>query len=201
MGSLDGAAVIAGTVLVVEDNEVNQMIARQTIQSLGLDVVEASNGQEAISALESLDVDVVLMDCQMPVMDGYTATREIRRREAETESRRVPILALTADAFDDDAIRARDSGMDGHLAKPYTRTSLGICSSAGSNRKRRETQASVVHSVMPVRSSPHARSSSMRLISSTAPSPAPPAFRAWARARRSMRRRSRSVNFSAVSAQ
>ena len=124
MGLLDGAAAIAGTILVVEDNEVNRMIARQTIQSFGLDVVEASNGQEAISALENLNVDVVLMDCQMPVMDGYTATLEIRRREAATESRRVPILALTADAFDDDAVRARDSGMDGHLAKPYTRDQL-----------------------------------------------------------------------------
>jgi len=125
MGSLDGTAAIAGTVLVVEDNEVNRMIARQTLQSLGLDVIEASNGQEAIAALASLDVDVVLMDCQMPVMDGYAATREIRRREIEVESRRVPILALTADAFDDDALRARESGMDGHLAKPYTRDQLG----------------------------------------------------------------------------
>ena len=125
MGSLDGTSAIAGTVLVVEDNEVNRMIARQTLQSLGLDVVEASNGQEAIAALARLEVDVVLMDCQMPVMDGYTATREIRRRETEIESRRVPILALTADAFDDDALRARESGMDGHLAKPYTRDQLG----------------------------------------------------------------------------
>ncbi len=126
MGSLDGSdRIVAGTVLVVEDNEVNRMIARQTLQSLGLDVVEASNGQEAIAALARLEVDVVLMDCQMPVMDGYTATREIRRRETEIESRRVPILALTADAFDDDALRARESGMDGHLAKPYTRDQLG----------------------------------------------------------------------------
>jgi signal transduction histidine kinase len=125
MGSLDGGVSIAGRVLVVEDNEVNRMIARQVLQSLGLDVVEASNGQEAILAVESLDVDVVLMDCQMPVMDGYAATREIRRRETEADSPRVPILALTADAFDEDAIRARESGMDGHLAKPYTRDQLG----------------------------------------------------------------------------
>jgi CheY-like chemotaxis protein len=126
MGSLDGGTAITGTVLVVEDNEVNRMIARQVLQSFGLDVVEASNGQEAILALENRsDVDVVLMDCQMPVMDGYAATREIRRRESEAESRHVPILALTADAFDDDAVRARESGMDGHLAKPYTRDQLG----------------------------------------------------------------------------
>jgi CheY-like chemotaxis protein len=125
MGSLDGGTAFVGTVLVVEDNEVNRMIARQILQSFGLQVLEASNGLEAISALENRsDVDVVLMDCQMPVMDGYAATREIRRRETAAESRHVPILALTADAFDDDAVRARESGMDGHLAKPYTRNQL-----------------------------------------------------------------------------
>jgi signal transduction histidine kinase/CheY-like chemotaxis protein len=124
MGALDGSSALAGSVLVVEDNEVNRMIAREILQSLGVDVVEASNGEEAISALKRIPVDVVLMDCQMPVMDGYSATREIRRLERESNARRVPVLALTADAFDDDAARARESGMDGHLAKPYTREQL-----------------------------------------------------------------------------
>jgi signal transduction histidine kinase/CheY-like chemotaxis protein len=124
MGGLDGITSLTGSVLVVEDNEVNRMIAREILQSLGVDVVEASNGEEAISALQRMPVDVVLMDCQMPVMDGYSATREIRRLEREGNMRRVPVLALTADAFDDDAARARESGMDGHLAKPYTREQL-----------------------------------------------------------------------------
>ncbi len=124
MGGLDTHLDLSGTVLVVEDNEVNRMIAREVLQSLGLDVVEASDGHEAISTLERRHVDVVLMDCQMPVMDGYAATREIRRREAQAGSRRVPILALTADAFDEDAVRARECGMDGHLAKPYRRDQL-----------------------------------------------------------------------------
>lgn len=124
MGGLDAYADLSGTVLVVEDNEVNRMIAREVLQSLGLDVVEASDGHEAISTLERRHVDVVLMDCQMPIMDGYAATREIRRREAQAGARRVPILALTADAFDEDAVRARESGMDGHLAKPYRREQL-----------------------------------------------------------------------------
>ena len=124
MGGLDGSSELSGTVLVVEDNDVNRMIAREVLQSMGLEVVEASDGQEAISTLERRHVDVVLMDCQMPVMDGYTATREIRRREIEAGARRVPILALTADAFDDDAARARECGMDGHLAKPYGREQL-----------------------------------------------------------------------------
>jgi len=123
MGSLDDGSM-SGRILVVEDNEVNRMIARQVLQSLGLDVVEASDGREAIATLDTLDVDAVLMDCQMPVMDGYSAAKEIRRRESAVGAGRLPILALTADAFDDDAARARDSGMDGHLAKPYTREQL-----------------------------------------------------------------------------
>jgi len=64
------------------------------------------------------------MDCQMPVMDGYVATRAIREREARRGGPRLPIVALTADAFDDDAIRSREAGMDAHLGKPYTRGQL-----------------------------------------------------------------------------
>ena len=65
------------------------------------------------------------MDCQMPVMDGYAATAEIRRREARLGLPRLPVLALTANAFDEDATRSIDAGMDAHLAKPYTREQLG----------------------------------------------------------------------------
>jgi len=124
MGGLDGVSAMLGTVLVVEDNEVNRMIATQTLESLGLDVLEASDGLEALDLLEHRVVDLILMDCQMPVMDGYEATEAIRRREAERGRARVPILALTADAFDDDADRSRQAGMDAHLAKPYTREQL-----------------------------------------------------------------------------
>jgi signal transduction histidine kinase/CheY-like chemotaxis protein len=123
VGGLDGESLM-GSVLVVEDNDVNRMIARETLSSLGLEVIEASDGAEAIELLEQHSVDLVLMDCQMPVMDGYAATRAIREREAQRGTRRVPILALTADAFDDDAARSRAAGMDAHLAKPYTRDRL-----------------------------------------------------------------------------
>ena len=122
LGTLDHG--FTGTVLVVEDNEVNRMIATQTLQSWGLDVVEATDGAEAIELLSRRPIDLVLMDCQMPVMDGYAATRSIRKREAETSQLRMPIVALTADAFDDDAARSREAGMDGHLSKPYTREQL-----------------------------------------------------------------------------
>jgi CheY-like chemotaxis protein len=124
LGGLDGISPILGTVLVVEDNEVNRMIATQTLKSLGLEVVEASDGLEALDLLEHQAVDLILMDCQMPVMDGYDAAEAIRKRESERGRARVPILALTADAFDDDALRSRQAGMDAHLAKPYTREQL-----------------------------------------------------------------------------
>jgi signal transduction histidine kinase len=124
LGGLDDTGPLTGTVLVVEDNEVNRMIARQVLLSLGVEVLEASDGAEALDVLEDRSVDLVLMDCQMPVMDGYVATRAIREREAKEGGRRLPIVALTADAFDDDAIRTREAGMDGHLGKPYTRGQL-----------------------------------------------------------------------------
>ncbi|MEO5695855.1 MAG: ATP-binding protein [Burkholderiaceae bacterium] len=124
LGGLEGSSRMMGLVLVVEDNDVNRMIAREMLQSLGLEVIEAANGLEALSQVADHAIDVVLMDCQMPLMDGYEATREIRRREAKLGLPRVPVFALTADAFEDDAARARAAGMDAHLAKPYTRSQL-----------------------------------------------------------------------------
>ncbi len=124
LGGLDDDSKLTGSVLVVEDNDVNRMIAREVLQSLGLQVVEASDGAEALRLLSVSRVDLVLMDCQMPVMDGYVATQEVRKREAELGLPRLPILALTANAFDEDAVRSNEAGMDGHLAKPYTRGQL-----------------------------------------------------------------------------
>jgi signal transduction histidine kinase len=124
MGGLDSDATLNGDVLIVEDNEVNRMIAREVLLSLGLNVFEASNGVEALEFVSTRPVDAILMDCFMPIMDGYVAAQEIRKREVELNLDRIPILALTANAFDEDASRAKASGMDGHLAKPYTRTQL-----------------------------------------------------------------------------
>jgi CheY-like chemotaxis protein len=124
LGGLDGDSTLMGRVLVVEDNDVNRMIAREVLQSLGVSVIEASDGREALEQLALHSVDVVLMDCQMPVMDGYAATQEIRKREARMGLPRLPVLALTADAFEEDAVRSREAGMDAHLAKPYTRDQL-----------------------------------------------------------------------------
>ena len=124
MGGLDGDDSMSGRVLIVEDNEVNRMIAREMLISLGLDVLEAVDGQQALDVLEVHKVDLIIMDCLMPVMDGYETAREVRRREAESGMERTPIVALTANAFDEDAARSRMAGMDGHMAKPYTRAQL-----------------------------------------------------------------------------
>jgi two-component system, sensor histidine kinase len=124
MGALDGDVMLVGNVLVVEDNDVNRMIAREVLHSLGLGVIEAVNGMEALEQIEQHQVDLVLMDCQMPVMDGFAATELIRQREQRLGLSRIPVLALTANAFDEDAQRSRKAGMDAHLAKPYTRDQL-----------------------------------------------------------------------------
>ena len=112
-------------VLVVEDNPVNRKVALRFLSRLGCEAESAADGQEAVERLSGGNLpDVVLMDCQMPVLDGYSATREIRRRETASGAPRLPVVAVTAGALDADASRALDAGMDDHLAKPYTRAQL-----------------------------------------------------------------------------
>ena len=115
---------LTGTVMVVEDNAVNRMIAEEMLASLGLDCIGAEDGAQALQLLVQHKVDLVLMDCQMPVMDGYAATQQVREREASLGLPRQPIVALTANAYEEDVAHAREAGMDGHLAKPYTRSQL-----------------------------------------------------------------------------
>jgi two-component system, sensor histidine kinase len=124
MVPLEQPSVLAGTVLVVEDNAVNRLIAEEMLNSLGIQVLQAEDGEQALAVLASQSVDVVLMDCQMPVMDGYTATQRIREDEARNNLPRLPIVALTANAYAEDSARAIAVGMDAHLAKPYTRNQL-----------------------------------------------------------------------------
>ncbi len=103
-------------VLLVEDNELNQELAVALLQEAGMLVVVANNGQEALDVLaKDAAFDGVLMDCQMPVMDGYTATREIRKNP---HYRDLPILAMTANAMPDDKKKALEAGMNDHIAKP-----------------------------------------------------------------------------------
>jgi signal transduction histidine kinase/HPt (histidine-containing phosphotransfer) domain-containing protein/ActR/RegA family two-component response regulator len=108
-------------VLLAEDNPVNQLVAVEILKRLGCEVVLASNGREAVEALDSHEIDVVLMDVQMPHVDGLEATRMIRAKETD---RRIPIIAQTAHAFAEDKIRCFDAGMDEHIAKPIRRAEL-----------------------------------------------------------------------------
>ena len=115
----------AGLVLVVEDNAVNRMLAVRMVEKLGHEVHEASDGLEALAALRTRRYDLVLMDCQMPNMDGLEATRTIREEERTGRlSGHVPIIAVTANAMPGDRERCHEAGMDGYMAKPVRREEL-----------------------------------------------------------------------------
>jgi CheY-like chemotaxis protein len=109
-------------ILLVEDNPVNQRLAMALLKRRSYTVQLAENGQLAIDALRSGHFDAVLMDMQMPVMDGLDATRRIRAHEAGT--RRVPIIAMTANAMTGDRERCLDAGMDDYIAKPINANEL-----------------------------------------------------------------------------
>jgi TMAO reductase system sensor TorS len=111
-------------ILLVEDNPVNREVAIGMLESLGCATEAAENGWLAIEAMNTGSYDAVLMDCQMPVMDGLTATGEIRRREQESGAARVPIIALTANAMEGDRERCLAGGMDDFLSKPFTQQQL-----------------------------------------------------------------------------
>ncbi|MDP1524382.1 MAG: response regulator [Rhodocyclaceae bacterium] len=102
-------------VLLVEDNDVNQQVAQELLERAGVAVVIAENGQEALKELAQQEYDAVLMDLQMPVMDGLTATREIRRQE---KYRNLPVIAMTANAMANDRERCLEVGMNDHIGKP-----------------------------------------------------------------------------------
>jgi two-component system sensor histidine kinase/response regulator len=105
-------------ILLVEDNPVNQRVAQRTLQNLAAEVVIANNGAEALERIAASNFDAVLMDCQMPVMDGFTATRRIREMELSRGSKRLPIIALTANVMSEDREKCLAAGMDAHLGKP-----------------------------------------------------------------------------------
>jgi signal transduction histidine kinase/ActR/RegA family two-component response regulator len=122
---VDEARALGKRILLAEDNVVNEKVATRFLQKLGYAVDAVANGREAVDAWAKGGYDLVLMDCQMPVLDGYAATREIRARERNGE--RIPIVALTANAMPKDELECRQAGMDDHLAKPIDRTELARC--------------------------------------------------------------------------
>ena len=112
-------------VLVAEDNLVNQEVAKAMLESLGCQVEVVENGQKALVAVSRSPYDLVFMDCQMPEMDGYEATRAIRNLENENNSMtRIPIVALTAHTMEKDQEACRAAGMDDYLSKPFTKEQL-----------------------------------------------------------------------------
>jgi CheY-like chemotaxis protein len=103
-------------ILIAEDNIVNQTLARRMVEKLGYKADVVANGIEALDALELIEYDLILMDCQMPEMDGYQATQMIRKNEAGKAH--LPIVAMTANALDGEKERCLATGMDDYITKP-----------------------------------------------------------------------------------
>lgn len=114
-----GSAALA--ILLVEDNQVNQLVASSLLRKLGHTVDLAENGKRALQAMENRTYDMVLMDCQMPVMDGYEATRQIRENPAW---KTLPVIAVTANVMQGDRENCLASGMNDYITKPYNRNDL-----------------------------------------------------------------------------
>jgi len=121
-----GPVARAGRVLVVEDNEVNALVVRGMLEQMGVNAELAVDGEQALARMSQVAFDLVLMDCQMPVLDGWEATRLWRARERRLrQKQRVPIVALTASAAAGERERCLEAGMDDYLSKPFTREALG----------------------------------------------------------------------------
>jgi CheY-like chemotaxis protein len=116
----EGEGSLAGTrILLAEDNQVNQMVAVKMLERLGASVSTCDDGVKTLDALGKGSFDLVLLDCQMPEMDGYQVAREIRRRGLE-----IPVVAMTANAMEGDRSRCLDAGMDDYLSKPVRAAEL-----------------------------------------------------------------------------
>jgi CheY-like chemotaxis protein len=111
-------------VLLADDNGVNQMVAKHMLKRCGAEVLCVANGLEALQALRDAEFDLVLMDCQMPEMDGYEATRRLRQSADSTRNRDIPVIALTANALATDRDQCIAAGMTDFLSKPVDRARL-----------------------------------------------------------------------------
>jgi CheY-like chemotaxis protein len=111
-------------ILVAEDNSISTKVIRGMLSKLNLEPDTASNGEEALNAMKARHYDLVLMDCEMPVLDGFTATELLRAWERQEQRPRTPVVALTAHILSEHKERARQAGMDGHMAKPVELSQL-----------------------------------------------------------------------------
>ncbi|MFZ2949770.1 MAG: ATP-binding protein [Desulfuromonadaceae bacterium] len=114
-------------VLLVDDSLENRELMRLLLNSYSMDLLEADNGQKAVDLVTAHSFDLIFMDIQMPVMDGYTATRMIRQQEERLNRRRATIIALTAHAYESDIQKCLEAGCDGHIAKPFKKRTLLDC--------------------------------------------------------------------------
>ncbi len=134
-------------VLVAEDNPVNQVVAEEYLSNLGCTVAIAENGRQALDELARNTFDAVLMDCHMPEMDGYAATRELRRREVAAGSPALPVIAVTANAYESDRMLCLDAGMNNYLSKPYSEAQLAAVLEGLARRENpASSNVSVAHS-------------------------------------------------------
>jgi len=108
-------------ILVVEDQEDNRQILRDLLSSAGYDMSEAENGEEALVAVAKERPDLILMDIQLPIMDGYEATRRIK---SDPKTRAIPIIVVTSYALSGDEAKAREAGCDAYVTKPYSPRAL-----------------------------------------------------------------------------
>ncbi len=112
--------------LLAEDNAINQLVAVKMLEKMGYRVDVAANGQEALAAVRDLPYDLVLMDCQMPEMDGFEATRHIRDPQSAVLNHQVPVIAMTAYAMKSDREKCLEAGMDDYLSKPVQAAQLAV---------------------------------------------------------------------------
>jgi signal transduction histidine kinase/CheY-like chemotaxis protein len=180
-------AVRALRVLLVEDNPVNLMVGQRLLSVLGTHCDSATNGEAALLRMQASRYDLVLMDCQMPVMDGYTATRRWREHEAAGgAARRLPIVAMTANAMAGDRQKCLDAGMDDYLAKPVTRGELERClfhwqqisqqgNAQGPDRASIEAAAAAIPTGRLPQAGPMPAQGPMTSVAAPAAIPAPPA--------------------------
>jgi signal transduction histidine kinase/ActR/RegA family two-component response regulator len=118
----DEEVMVHARILLAEDNAINQEVASAMLESVGCEIVAVENGEQALQALQDSRFDLVLMDCQMPTMDGFKATRKLR--QLHTNYSQIPIIALTADIQQGIVQQCRQAGMDDYLSKPFTHESL-----------------------------------------------------------------------------
>lgn len=121
-GRVDAPSEIHARVLLAEDNQVNQLVAGKILSGLGVEVTVVENGQLAVEALQDGQFDAVMLDCQMPVMDGYTAAREIRKLDSPAAG--LPIIAMTAHAMTGDREKCIAAGMDEYITKPVKKEAI-----------------------------------------------------------------------------